>query len=707
MAIEQTDILKALAKEPEGVLTLKGILTRVTRRGRPEKGARNQLLALLRRMIKAGNVEQVVGGFRAVGAQRDPEPETVDWVGVIQVRASGGVIRPYRDRAKWQVKVAEGDLSGARDGEVVVAVPVSGAGKSRAGGDDREEFQGRVTERLGRPGDPEADYRAVVWHRRIRVAFDKDILNEADSIPEQLDLDEVRRRIDLREMPFLTIDPPDARDHDDALCVEEEGDDLRLWVAIADVAHYVTPDSELDREALIRGNSIYFPDRVIPMLPERISGDLCSLRAGRDRFAMVVEMRINRKGEVERQGFYPAVIRCRAGLSYAEAAEGMSASKTPESELSPKLDSVILRQLGLLSSVEVRLSDSRFSAGSIDFDLPEGQIILDDAGLPIEIVARERTQAHRAVEEAMLVANRSVASLLTRNGAGGVFRVHESPAQDKLDTLGELLQTFGHLKGSTRRGAAGDGLDAAEIHRALRRAKGAPEERLVNMVALRSMKQARYSAEDTGHYALGFSSYLHFTSPIRRYADLVVHRALKAWAAAGGGEFEQTIEGGQIWLERTAARISLRERVAVEAEREMVDLKKCVYMARHRGEDFDGVISGVTEHGLYVTLDEHFVDGLVPIWTLNDELIYDELQHSLVAKRSGVRYRLGDTMRIRVEEVDQIKGRIRFALIGKDGVPETGGGRRDLRSNRPARAGRRPQPKARRKGAPSRGKSRR
>ena len=712
MAIEERDILRVLDTSPPQVLTLKSILGKVTNRSRPEKGARNRLLAKLRDMIRAGTVEQAIGGFRAVPATRASRAgranpanngarETDEWVGILEHQGHGAILTPYLDRTRWRVQIAGHEMADARDGEVVVVVP---AEIPRGRGRRSEDPQGRVSERLGMPGDPAADFRAIVWHRKIRVEFESFVQEEADAIPEELDTAELEGRVDLRALPFLTIDPADARDHDDALYVEAAGDDLQLWVAIADVSHYVVPDSELDREALTRGNSIYFPDRVIPMLPERISGDLCSLRAGRDRLAMVVEMRIDRSGKVVRSSFYPAVICCRAGLSYSEAALGMSASETASArDLGMEVE--VLEQLRHLGRIEKRLGEARFSKGSIDFDLPEGRVIVDEEGTPVQIVASERTQAHRAVEESMLVANRTVAELLTQNGAAGVFRVHEAPASDKLEALGDLLDTFGLLKRGAERKKDGELLDVDKINQALRRAAGHPEERLVNMVALRSMKQARYSAEDLGHYALGFDSYLHFTSPIRRYADLVVHRGLKTWLAAGHSEAAVAMD--VVGLERVAARISLRERAAVDAEREMVDLKKCVYMKRHLDEEFDGVVSGVTEHGLYVTLDEHFVDGLVPIWTLKDQLIYDERLHSLVARRSGTSYRLGDAMRIRVAEVDSARARIRFALVGEGSKPEGDHRRTNRQGRRATKSDRRPRPKARRKGAPNRGRGRR
>jgi ribonuclease R len=547
-----------------------------------------------------GDILDVLGGERTA------------WVGIFRDRGAGGVVTPYRDEpgADWRIPVARRDRAGAVDGAVVVV--------------ERR----RVVEVLGPPGMPEADFRAVVWRRRLPVAFPRSVQAAADAIPGALDPAEVARRIDLRSQPFVTIDPETARDHDDAVCVAEApGGGARLWVAIADVSHFVAEGSPVDVEALRRGNSVYFPDRAIPMLPERLSGDLCSLRPEAERLALVVELAFDAAGAVQHRAFYPAVVRSRARLTYAEAAAAMETGAC--------------EQLRLLERLTQRLTQRRFDAGSLDFDLPSAEIVLGDDAHPVDIVEEPRTPAHRAIEESMLAANRAVAEALAAAGVPAVFRNHEPPAPEDADALGDVLVAFGL---------------PPDFGEALRCVAGRPEERLVHGIALRSMRQARYEADCRGHFALAFRHYVHFTSPIRRYADLVVHRALKALLDGRGAD------ACRDRMRAVAARVSWRERVAVEAEREMIDLKKCVFMAQRVGRNFDGTVSGVAPHGLYVTLDDWFVDGLVHVSKLPGYFEVDDRRFALTS-RSGERFRLGDRLRVRVDAVDGVAGHINFSLV--------------------------------------------
>ncbi len=563
------------------------------------------------------------------------------WVGIYHARGRRAEVTPYRDEGDWRIPIDRRDRAGAADGDVVVVA----RGPGRGGG-------GRVLEVLGPPGSPEADCRAVSWRHRLPAEFSDEVLAAADAIPEELDPREIARRVDLRDRPFVTIDPASARDHDDAVSVEAtQNGGARLWVAIADVSHYVVAGSPIDLEALRRGNSVYFPDRVIPMLPERLSGDLCSLRPGRDRLALVVELQLDKAGAVTRRGFYPAVIRSRARLSYAEAAQAMD-GKAAGGEASDAW----VASLQLLGTISHRLTDRRIAAGSLDFDIPSAELVLGDDGRPVDIRKAERSLANRAIEESMLAANRAVAEALEAAGVSAIYRNHEPPGPDENETLGELFSAFGLLERGWRRGTA---LSPLAIAGALRRIEGQPAERLVHGTALRCMRRALYEAHSRGHFALAFPHYLHFTSPIRRYADLVVHRALGALLAGGVGDARpESLEG-------VAARISWCERVATEAEREVVDLAKCAFMAPRVGREFDGSISGVARHGLYVTLDEWFVDGLVHVSTLPGYFRFDEKRFTLVAKRSGVRFRLGDRLRIRVDAVDLIAAHINFSIVSE------------------------------------------
>lgn len=569
-------------------------------------------------------------------------PTRSEWVGILDLDPTGGYVTPYRDDATWGIRVTRGDLGGARDGDVVVV----DLQRRRRG-----PARGRVVEVLGPPGTPEADFRAVVWHRRLPTTFPEAARAEAEACPDRLEPSEIRDRTDLRDKAFLTIDPRAARDHDDAVCVEPaDGDSssATLWVAIADVAHYVAQGSALDDEALRRGNSVYFPDRAIPMLPERLSGGLCSLRPDEDRLALVVELREDGRGEVTRTRFHRAVIRSRARLAYEDAAGAIDGA-APEG-----VSAEAATQVRALADVTRRLRRRRFAAGCIDFELPAGRIVLDEAGHPVDVLAEERSEAHRAIEDAMLAANRAVSRALRESGIPALYRVHEPPLPSDLEDLCETLQSFGLLE--KRRDASV--LAPGDLARALERAAGRPEERLVNTVALRAMRRARYAERDTGHYALGFESYTHFTSPIRRYADLVVHRALRRLMSGRGGGAAPHAD-----LVTLAARVSMRERVGEAAERDMVALKKCAFMAERLGEEFDATVSGVARHGFYVTLDRWFVEGLVHVATLSGYAVLDERAHALVIRGSGRRWGLGDRVRVRVDSVDRAKAWVNFVLV--------------------------------------------
>jgi ribonuclease R len=513
----------------------------------------------------------------------------------------------------------------------------------------------RITEVLGPPGTPDADFRAIVWRHRLPLDFPAAALAEAAASDAALDAAALARRLDLRDRPFVTIDPVNARDHDDAVCVEAAGRGrTRLWVAIADVAHFVAEDGALDREARRRGNSVYFPHRAIPMLPERLSSDACSLRPDVDRLVLAVELEFDARGERRAARFHEAVMRSRARLVYDDAAAVMEGATHPRVETGP-----VTEQLRLLAELAQRLGARRREAGAIDLDLPSAEIVLGDAGHPTDILEAPRTVAHRAIEEAMLAANRAVAEFLEARGAPVLYRVHEPPTPTARDDLRALLESFGLLEGLPRGAALGPG----EIAAALQRALGRPEERLVHTTALRSMRPARYDPRCLGHFALAFDAYLHFTSPIRRYADLVAHRALRDAlldTVEAKGRAQARDARLAVWAERT----SLCERTAMNAEREAVDLAKCVFMKPRVGERFDATITRVAKHGFYATLDPFFVEGLVLARDLRGRFELDERGVALVS-RGGERFSLGDRVRVRVDQVDLVRGWIDFALEGR------------------------------------------
>ncbi len=618
------------------------------------------------------------GAERAARPLRFPEADREHWVGILTRHGAAASVSPYRDEAEWRIAIGPRDVGDAEDGDVVVVAPMRGGRTPR----------GRVLEVLGPPGAPEADFRAVVWRRGLRTRFSAEAEAEAEALADVPDPAEVLRRVDLRHLPFVTIDPASARDHDDAVCVEPRpGGQARLWVAIADVSHYVPPGSGLDREALQRGNSVYFPDRAIPMLPSRLSSVVCSLRPDADRLALVAELDVDGGGRVGHRAFFPAVMRSRARLVYEDAARAMQGDPDARAAFGP----VVTEQLDALARVTRALSHRRFAMGSLDFDLPTAEIVLSPEGMPIDVVEAPRTPAHRAIEEAMLAANREVADLLFAAGIPALYRNHEPPAREDAEALARLLARLGLLEGS-----AEAELTPRRLARALARIEGHPEETLVHRTVLRRMRQARYGARSRGHFALGFRHYVHFTSPIRRYADLAIHRVLKA--VLGEGDRARIPSDA---FEGVAGRVSFTERVAEAAEREMIDIKKCVFMARRVGEVFDGTVTGVARHGLYVTLDGAFVEGLLHVSAFGERLTFDEEAFALVARGSGRGHRLGDRLRVRLVAVDPVRTRIDLALL-----PETGPRRKrspggasgspdDRRAGRPGRA--RPQRASRRR----------
>jgi ribonuclease R len=585
---------------------------------------------------------------------RRPGAAREEILGLLRLARGGARVTPFRDEARRTFTVARGATRGARDGEWVRIQPVRSSGGARGA---------RVVEVLGPPGTPEADFQVVVARHRLAVEFPPEVIAQLEILKRQAAAGDGARREDLRALPFLTIDPITARDHDDAVCVEPLPDGgARLWVAIADVAAWVPEGSALDREALRRGNSVYFPDRAIPMLPHALSGDLCSLRPGVDRSTLVVALDLSASGEMQRRRFARAWIRSRAKLSYDAAARVMDPQAEVSANATAPTEPEVVEQLQRLARVARVLQARRFELGSIDFDLPTAEIVLGDDGHPVDVVEAPRSLAHRAIEEAMLAANRAVAEELLSARIPLLHRVHEAPPPEDLAALEDLLRAFGLLE---REG--GGPLDAREIARAVTRAVGRPEERLVNLLTLRSMQQARYSDADRGHFALAFAHYTHFTSPIRRYSDLVVHRALLDRLEGSAEAKERALVRGE-GLASVAARLSARERAAVDAERDMVAVKKCVFLTKHVSGEFDGTIGSVAPHGLYVTLDPFFVEGLVHVSRLPHGATFQEREHAFVARRGRGRWHLGDRVRVRVEAVDPARAWISFSLVGVEGA---------------------------------------
>ncbi len=537
---------------------------------------------------------------------------------------------------------------------------------------------GRVKERLGSVKSERAVSMIAIHAHGLPHVFRRDALAEAEAAaPPTLD-----GRQDWREVPLVTIDPVDAKDHDDAVHAMRDSDPANpggfiISVAIADVAHYVRPGSALDREALERGNSVYFPDRVVPMLPERISNELCSLRPGEDRAALVVRMVVGADGRKRSHTFYRVLMRSWARLHYAqmqEAIEGRTDDAT-----APLQDLVITP----LHEAYRALAAARDAREPLDLDLPERKILLKADGTVDRVLTPPRLDAHRLIEEFMILANVAAAETLERAHVPLVYRVHDEPGLEKVQALREFLATLDIPC------AKGGALKPAQFNRILARVKGSEYEKLVNEVVLRTQAQAEYAAENYGHFGLALRRYAHFTSPIRRYADVIVHRALIRALKLGDGALPDQEPGA---LSEVAARISAAERRAMSAERETVDRLIAQFLADRIGATFSGHISGVTRAGLFVKLDETGADGLVPARTIGNEYFrYHEDKHALVGADSGETHRLGDPVTVRLVEAAPVAGALRFELLSE--------GRYDVRArNRAYRPSSRPEGRVKARG---------
>ncbi len=565
-------------------------------------------------------------------------------LGVLHIEAHGaGRIVPIdKKQAGRELAVAAADIGEARHGDLI---SVDLVGKTRFGAP-----RARIRETLGSVTNEKAISLIALRAHDIPEAFRAEALEEA----ERANPATLRGREDWRELPLVTIDPPDAKDHDDAVHAAPDAapdniDGFVLTVAIADVAHYVKPHAPLDRDALERGNSVYFPDRVVPMLPERISNDLCSLRAREDRPALAVRMRITAKGKKLDQSFHRIMMRSCAKLSYQQAQAAIDGE--PDETTAPLLNSV----LRPLYAAHEALQHARNLRAPLELDLPERKILLKPDGSFDRVVFPPRLEAHRLIEEFMILANVAAAETLEERRQQLIYRAHDEPSREKVTALSEFLGTIGVKL------AKGQVLRPANFNAILGQMKGHEHENIVNEIILRTQAQAEYTHENYGHFGLNLRRYAHFTSPIRRYADLIVHRALIRALKLGEGALPETPAGE---LAEIAARISAAERRAMAAERETVDRLIAHHLADQIGARFEARISGVTKSGLFVRLSDTGADGFVPAATLGREYYaYDEAAHALTS-RSGVSYRLADMIEVRLIEAAPIAGALRFEVVG-------------------------------------------
>lgn len=555
----------------------------------------------------------------------------------------GYILSPASKKAKHDFDVGESDLAGAKDGDLVVGEiqPSRGLQRKRV----------RIIEVIGSRDDPKAISLIALYEAGLSLQFPQSVIEETKGMI----VPDIKGREDLRPYPLVTIDGVDARDFDDAVFAEkDENGGYHLIVAIADVAYYVRPGSALDREAYRRGNSTYFPDRVVPMLPEALSNDLCSLRPKENRACMAFHLWIDSSGALKSYKIVRGLMKSEARLTYDQVQAAKDGE--PSDLTGPLMEKVIMP----LYEAYYVLDKARRQRGALDLDLPERKILIDAQGNMTGVKNRERYESHKLIEEFMILANVAAAQALESRKAPCVYRVHDRPSTEKLDSAREFLDTFGLSipKGNT--------IKPAQINLLLEKAKASPYSHLISEVILRSQSQAIYSPENIGHFGLALQRYAHFTSPIRRYADLLVHRSLiRAFDLGPGGLSDEEA----VSLEERSDHISQTERTSAEAERNSIDRFTAKWMSQRIGEQFTGRINGVTRFGLFVTLDENGADGLIPIRTLPQDFYdHDEKQHALIGRRNRIVYRLGAPLTVRIVEADGFTGSSVFEVVGRAGA---------------------------------------
>lgn len=598
------------------------------------------------------------------------EHNTTQIVGRYFEQSGGfGIVRPDSKRVSHEIVIAEKDRNGAKHDQFVNVEILQ---QPRPG----EMITGRIAEVLGNNLAPGMEIEVAIRSHDIPNTWSKELLEELKSIPEEVVEKDKKKRVDLRDLPFVTIDGEDARDFDDAVYVErnKRTNGWRLFVAIADVSHYVKVDSELDKEATKRATSVYFPENVIPMLPEVISNGLCSLNPEVDRLVMVCEVTISEKGKMSGYKFYEAVIHSHARLTYNLVWEMLQKPMTDEGKQWRKHYRPVVPHLETMYGLYKMLRKGRTKRGAIDFETVETKIEFDSQRKISQIVPTSRNDAHMIIEECMLMANVCAADFLSRYKVPGLFRVHNGPSDQKLDNLREFLAEMGLTM-------AGGDPSPSHYQELLKQIADRPDAQLIQTVMLRSLSQAVYQPENEGHFGLAFDAYAHFTSPIRRYPDLLVHRAIRSVIRStreckhvrrveGAGRLAKKVifPYDTPAMEALGQHCSMAERRADDATRDVVDFLKCEYMEQHVGDVFEGTISAVTGFGLFVSLNDVFVEGLVHISNLNNDFYqFDQVKHRLVGERTRKTFRLGDSLWIQVMGVSLDDRKIDFGLAADPG----------------------------------------
>lgn len=606
------------------------------------RGAMNGDTIMVRILSKGVGTQRLEGEVARIVSRGNQQI-----VGTFQPHDGFGFIIPDDKRINRDIFVAKENYNGAVDGQKVVAEIIKYP-------EGRAAAEGRVVEILGHKDDPGVDILSIIRKYQLPEAFPEEVEAEAEQVPDVISESDLEGRRDLRHLPIVTIDGADAKDLDDAVYLERlENGNYRLYVSIADVGYYVKEGSPMDKEAYRRGCSVYLVDRVIPMLPRRLSNGICSLNPQVDRLTITCEMEFDPQAKIVRHDIYPSVIKTAARMTYDEVRQ-IVVDENPE--VMQKYEH-LKDMFFLMKELALKLREFRMQRGAIDFDIHESKILVDEDGKPIDIVKRERTIAEQIIEEFMLAANETVAEHFYWLRVPFIYRIHEDPDNEKLMAFMEFVTNFGYIVKGT-----GNKVHPRALQTLLEEIKGKKEETILSTMLLRSMKQARYEAESLGHFGLAAEFYTHFTSPIRRYPDLVIHRVIRE-VLINGSLNEETIERLSEKLPDIARQSSDRERLAVDAERETDDLKKAEFMLDKIGEEFEGIVSGVTSFGMFVELD-NTVEGLIRLSDMHDDYYhFHDRQMALIGERTSKVYRIGDEVKVRVARVNLDERTIEFELL--------------------------------------------
>ena len=597
------------------------------------------------RVIARVNRQNLVGRSREGEIVRIVNRANKKIIGTFESSKNFGFVIPDDKRIGQDIFVARENFNNAKVGAKVVVEIINWPEKQRSA-------EGKIIEILGYKGDVGIEILSIIKKHDLTMEFPAEVETEANKVPEKVVIDESENRRDLRDKIIVTIDGDDAKDLDDAIYIERLANgSFLLGVHIADVSYYERENTPLDNEARDRGTSVYLVDRVLPMLPRRLSNGICSLNAGEDRLAMSIEMEIDYRGKVLKYEIFPSIINVHTRLTYNIVRKIL----VDHDETLRQEHAILMEPLENMERLCHILRNHRMQRGAVDFDFPEIKVKLDDQGKPIELVKRVRSLSESIIEEFMLIANETIAQHMHKIQMPFVFRVHEQPEQGKIEKLNNLLHNFGQNIPKS------DEIRPKELQNILNKVAGKPEERIISTVMLRSLKQARYEAENIGHFGLAATYYTHFTSPIRRYPDLIVHRLLRETFKSGDISEKRKQKLTAI-LPEIALHASQRERAAAEAERETVDLKKVEYMTQFIGEHFMGIINGVTAFGIFVEL-ESGVEGLVRVSSMqNDYYVYVEEQYALIGEHTKKVYRLGDQVEIIVANANIEERNIDFII---------------------------------------------